>query len=147
MSSDPNPHEVWAVFEGERAMVKTDSCRPVIPEVLEVQRRMARIPYEKLEVLAGQLLNFFWKRVKSLPELWRCPMHLQLSQLALLLCRVNFFSKKVKLARGRVALDLSIPNLPISLGKPLAQLNKVFSGKGFDFGLNCFHLSHGFYAG
>lgn len=99
----------------------------MIAEFLELKRWVAGILFEKLEVLAGQLLSFFRERVEALPKLRRCPMHLKFSQLALLLRSFDFFPQEVELARGRVPLDLSIPNLPISFGNPLPEPKKIFA--------------------
>src|SRR3990172_12645456 len=98
--------------------------------------------FEKLEVLAGQLLNFFRECVETLPELRRRSMHLKFSQLPLLLRRLDFFPQEVQLARGGVPLDLSIPILPILFGNPLPEPSKVFTRQGFNFGSNCFNLGH-----
>jgi hypothetical protein len=97
----------------------------VFAKALELQGGMARIPLEKLEVLARELLNFFRERIESLPELRRRPMHLKLSQLALLLRCFNFLPQEVEPARGGVPLDLSIPILPISFDDPIPQPNEV----------------------
>jgi hypothetical protein len=114
----------------------------VIAKLLELQRRVAGIRFEKLEILAGQLLNFFWERVETLPELRRRSMHLKLSQLAFSLGRFDFLPQKIELTRGGIPLDLSIPILPVSLGNPLPEPRKVFARQRFDFGLNGFDLGH-----
>jgi hypothetical protein len=97
----------------------------VFAKALELQGGMARIPLEKLEILAGQLLNFFRERIESLLELRCRPMHLEFSQPALLLRCFNFLPQEVEPARGGVPLDLSIPNLPISFDDPIPQPNEV----------------------
>ena len=86
-----------------------------------------RVLFKELEVLARELLNFFRERVEALPELWCCPMHLQISQLPLLLRGFNFFPQEVELASSRVALDLSVPILPIPLDDPLPEPSKIFA--------------------
>jgi hypothetical protein len=114
----------------------------VIAKLFELQGRVTGILFEKLEVLAGQLLNFFRERVESLPELRRRSMHLKFSQLPLLVRCLGFFPQEVQLARGGIPLNLSIPILPISFGNPLSEPGKVFTRQGGDFGLNCFNLGH-----
>ncbi|HEX6963686.1 MAG TPA: hypothetical protein VF175_17600 [Lacipirellula sp.] len=103
---------------------------------------MTRILFEKLEVLARELLNFFRKRVEAIPELRRSPMHLEVSQLSLLLRCFRFFPQEVQLPRSGVLLDLSIPILPIPLDNPLPQPSKVFARQGFNFSLYRFNLRH-----
>jgi hypothetical protein len=46
-------------------------------------------------------------------------MHLQVSQLSLLLRCFHFFAQEVQLPRRGVPLDLPVPILPVSLNNPL----------------------------
>jgi hypothetical protein len=114
----------------------------MIAKLLELQGRVTGILFEKIEVLAGQLLNFCREAVKTLPKLLRRSMHLEVSQLPLLLRGFDFLPQEVQLARGRVALDLSIPILPVSFGDPFSEPDEVFTRQGFNFGLNGFNLGH-----
>jgi hypothetical protein len=95
MGSDPHPHEVGTILDGKRAVVETYSRRPIIADPLELQRWVAGILLEELEVLARELLNFFRERIESLPELRCRPMHLQVSQLSLSLCCFDFLPQEV----------------------------------------------------
>jgi hypothetical protein len=61
---------------------------------------VAGVLFEELEIFARELLNFFRKGIEALPELRRCPVHLQVSQLSLLLRRFGFFPQEVQLACG-----------------------------------------------
>lgn len=54
-------------------------------------------------------------------------MHLEFSQLALLLCCFDFLPQEIELARSGVPLDLPIPDLPIPLDNPLAKPRKIFA--------------------
>jgi hypothetical protein len=142
VAADPYPHEVGTIFDGKCAVVEADPRRPLFAKPLELQRRMARVSFEKLEILAGQLLNVVRERVETLPELGRRPMHLEFSQLALTFRRFHFFMQEVEFARRGIALDLLVPVLPIPFGDPLPQPRELLARQGFNLGLNRFDLRH-----
>ena len=60
---------------------------------------MTWVLLEKIEILAGEILNLLGQLPETLPKLRRGTMHLQVSQLALLLCRLGFAQQKIELAR------------------------------------------------
>ena len=69
-------------------------------------------------------------------------MHLQVSQLSLLLGCFRFVPQDVQLSRVGIPLDLSIPMLPVTLDNPLPQPSKVLTRQGFNFSLYRFNLRH-----
>jgi hypothetical protein len=69
-------------------------------------------------------------------------MHLEISQLAPLLCRIGLLSQEVEFAHVRIAFNLTVPVLPIPLGNPFSQTDEVIAREGFDFCLDGFDLSH-----
>jgi hypothetical protein len=142
MAADPHPHKVGTIFHSERPVVEPHPRRPAFAQFLELQRRVTRIPLEKLKVLSRQLLNFVRERIETLPELRRRAMHLEVSQLALLLRCFDFISQEVELARRGILLDLPIPRLPIAFGNPLPQPREVLARQRLYFGLDGFNLRH-----
>jgi len=57
MGADPEPEEAVVDRDRERAILEADARRPVVPDPLEVQRRMIGIVIEKREVLVGESAN------------------------------------------------------------------------------------------
>jgi hypothetical protein len=103
---------------------------------------MARIGFEKIEIFSGQLLNFLRKTFESLPELRRRSVHLEIPQFTLSFRRIRFVPQKVEPAGSGIALDLSIPVLPISFGDPLPEPHEIFWRQSFNFRLNYFYPCH-----
>ncbi len=58
MGTDPEPDQALGALPRERADAETDTSRPEIPDLLESQRRMARISLEHREALVSQVAGF-----------------------------------------------------------------------------------------
>ena len=57
MCSYPEPEEPVGFFYGKSAAGQSHADRAVFADLLELQRGMIRIGFEKLKILVGQLLN------------------------------------------------------------------------------------------
>lgn len=90
MAANPHPNEVFAVFNGERAVGKSRSDRPELADLLESERGMPRIQLEPAKISARDYLNRFRKPFKSQPEAGRGPMHLEFFKAAMFLRLLGF---------------------------------------------------------
>ena len=68
MGTDPEPEIAAVDIDGERAIAQTDPDRPVTADLLELQRRVARIALQELIIGVGQLSNRKRQRLVSGPE-------------------------------------------------------------------------------
>lgn len=68
MGANSEPHESVSRLYCECAMVATDSRRPEAPDLLEVQRRVARVLFETFVGLVRQVLELLWHAVIARPE-------------------------------------------------------------------------------
>lgn len=57
MGADPEPHNRVAVVEAQGAVIDADANRPKLMDLLEVQRGVMRISFEKFKVFVGQSSN------------------------------------------------------------------------------------------
>ena len=65
---DPEPMESVGTLLGESAVVEADSHRVRNSDLLESERRVARICLEKRKVLIGKRLDAVWKLAVMKPE-------------------------------------------------------------------------------
>src|SRR5689334_19699023 len=65
-----------------------------------------------------------------------------LSRLTALEFGERFGGESIELSFGRVALDLTIPRLPVVLDKPIAERGELVGRELFDFALDGFDLRH-----
>jgi hypothetical protein len=56
--ADPEPQQSFCALTCDYPELKTDACRPETPDLLQVQRWMTRILFEKLKVLVGEFPQF-----------------------------------------------------------------------------------------
>jgi hypothetical protein len=68
MRADPEPEIAVVHFDGERAIAQADAGGPVTSDFLELQRRMARIAFEKSKIGVGQLSDRERQRFIGGPE-------------------------------------------------------------------------------
>ena len=66
--TDPEPEITVVYFNGERAIAQADADGPITSNFLELQRRMARIVFEKRVIGVGQLSNRQRQRLVGGPE-------------------------------------------------------------------------------
>jgi hypothetical protein len=57
MRADPEPEIAAVHLNGECTIAQADADGPVASDFLELQRRMARIAFEKSKIGVGQLSN------------------------------------------------------------------------------------------
>lgn len=69
MRADPKPDETFSTFLSECPMTIADPCRPKPTDLLKADRRMARVRLEQLEVLIGEIADFFRELPVVKPEL------------------------------------------------------------------------------
>ena len=91
--------------------------------------RVPGISFQEIEVLFGHALDGHRKFMKTVPEAACCPVHLQIPQAFTVLFIEGLFNKKIEPSCVRVRLHLPIPNLPVPLGDPLPDLDKLRSRK------------------
>lgn len=71
MRTNPRPEDAIFYVCTERAVVETDSDRPVAADSLEAQGRVTWILTQKVEIGPREFLNFDRKFRESFPEGWR----------------------------------------------------------------------------
>lgn len=71
VSSNPEPHEVVASFDGECAIVTSGANRPEPANLLQLERRMAKVLVEVCVRLVRKLLDILWQRLVARPEVGR----------------------------------------------------------------------------
>jgi hypothetical protein len=57
MRADPEPKVGVNRFNSQGAIAQADADGPISPDLFELERRMARIALEQLEIGVGQFLN------------------------------------------------------------------------------------------
>lgn len=59
MRTDPEPDEIIAISDGNGAHIYTDPGRPIFASILEMQRWVLGVGFEKSEGFVSQLLITF----------------------------------------------------------------------------------------
>jgi hypothetical protein len=67
--TDPEPNNVRTIFNGDGAIVNAHASRPISANLLEMERRMVRISFEKLIVFISEPLDILRKCSIELPKL------------------------------------------------------------------------------
>ncbi len=67
--TDPEPLKTIGALPSERAIMKPDSDRVKDANLLEADRRMARIALEEFKVLVGERSDAVWKLLIVEPEI------------------------------------------------------------------------------
>jgi hypothetical protein len=60
MMSNPNPDEICPILNGQRPVMRPNSHRPQLANLLEVQRRVCGVFLQEVEVVSGHSLDRFW---------------------------------------------------------------------------------------
>jgi hypothetical protein len=68
VGANPEPVDSPLGIEPKRSIVITDSYRPQFSDALKAKRRVARIEFQKLEVLVSQGANVFREGMIGVPE-------------------------------------------------------------------------------
>lgn len=74
MASNPKPEQAAFDLNGESTVRKSDANRSVLTDLLQVQRRMAGVGLQEVEVLVRELSDIFRKAFVARPEARRCEM-------------------------------------------------------------------------
>ena len=72
--TDPDPKQLVCGLDRKCAIVQADARRPELTDLLEVQRRMARIAAEQFVTTVSELLYFCGQCSIAIPEMRRCTM-------------------------------------------------------------------------
>jgi hypothetical protein len=70
VGANPEPEVALIHLDGQRTMAQTDAHRPVTSDLLELQRRMTRITFQKFIIGIGKLANRRRQRLVGDPEFW-----------------------------------------------------------------------------
>lgn len=79
MGADPHPVDPLWDIRAKGSIVMTDTDGPKVTDPLEMERRVARIRFEKNEILVRKRPDFNRQRLVQRPEPGRCQM-LQISR-------------------------------------------------------------------
>src|SRR5436853_6009492 len=74
MATDPKPYQVLLSLHRSGAEMNSDTHGPEPARLLEMQRRVTRVPLEQREIRVCQLLNFGREPLVKVPEFWIGPV-------------------------------------------------------------------------
>ena len=70
MAADPTPKDAALYLRAQRTVMQTNADRPVLLELLEMERGMTRVSHQQLVVGFCELLDLRGKLTKQEPEIW-----------------------------------------------------------------------------
>jgi hypothetical protein len=70
VAADPKPDQIRTSFYRHSTEVNSDAYGPKPPSLLEMERRVLRVPLQEREIRVGELPNLWGKLLVKAPEFW-----------------------------------------------------------------------------